>query len=697
MLTLRAPEALARSSGERTFLPEVQALRALAVLLVVVYHLWPNRLTGGYVGVDVFFVISGFLITSHLTRELERTGTLSLRGFYARRARRLLPAALLVLLVTALASSVLLPVGRWAATAWDVLASTFYVQNWALAGRAVDYSAAQDAASVVQHYWSLSVEEQFYAVWPVLVLLMVALGRRTRSGRSLVLPGIAVVTAASLAWSVYWTATEPAAAYFQTPTRIWELGVGAVLALLLVRERGTAWLRSGVVGPLVLRWAGFAMIVVAAVTLSSSSPFPGHLALLPVLGTAAVIAAGDTGPRDPSAWLVGCRPTQFVGDVSYALYLWHWPVIVLAPFALDRPLGLADKLLVLAGCLVLAWLTRLAVEQPAQRWRRLRRPLVVGAATVVAMAVVAGVAGWQLHRVGAEEAAARAALAAAQDGPCFGAGSLAPGTSGCGDVYGPPASLTLTDGDQPWFVEPACTVTEGRTEGDLDVTTCRFSEAPPTRRVALVGDSHAEHWRGALHEVARQQNWELVELLRGACPVTEARVEAFRGSATDTDACARWGDQVTDHVTSRDFDAVVTSSFASAFTFGGEGGDPLEVGARGFEATWAAWSDAGLDVYVVRDVPLTGLPHVPECLQSHPGDPLACALPREEAVVLDAATLAAQRAVSPRVRLVDLTDFFCDATTCYKAIGGAVVYWDSDHVTAQYSRSLAPFLLEELS
>ncbi|SDC05737.1 Peptidoglycan/LPS O-acetylase OafA/YrhL, contains acyltransferase and SGNH-hydrolase domains [Geodermatophilus telluris] len=694
MLSLRAPEAPA-TPRERTFLPEVQALRALAVLLVVVYHLWPNRLTGGYVGVDVFFVISGFLITSHLRREVERTGTLSLRAFYARRARRLLPAALLVLLVTALASGLLLPVSRWAATAGDVLASTFYVQNWALAGRAVDYSASQDAASVVQHYWSLSVEEQFYAGWPLLVLALVWLAGRTRSGRPLLLPGIAVVTAASLAWSVYWTATEPAAAYFQTPTRVWELGVGAVLALGLSGARAQALLASGPMVPVVLRWAGFAAIAVAAVTLSSASPFPGYLALLPVLGTAAVIAAGDTGPRDPSSRLVSLAPTQFVGDVSYAVYLWHWPLIVLAPFALARPLTTVDKLAVLAASLLLAWGTRQLVEQPAQQWRRLRRPLVVGVCTVVAMALVSGVAAWQYHRVDVAQAAARDELAAAQEDPCFGAGSLAPGATGCGDVFGPPASLVLPEDDAPWFRDPACRPTRGGpSDTDLGVKTCRFGTDAPTRRVALVGDSHAEHWRGAVHEIARQQGWELVEIFRGACPVTEARVLAFQGDGTDTEGCARWGGQVTDWLTSHDVDAVVTTSFTTAFTFAGE--DSLEAGAQGFAATWTAWLDAGLEVDVLRDVPTTGLPHVPECLQAHPDDPRECSRPRDEAVVPDAATLAAERIAAPGLHLVDLTDYFCDETTCYTAIGGAVVYFDANHLTAQYSRSLAPFLFEEL-
>ena len=670
----------------------MQALRALAVLLVVLYHFWPNRLTGGYVGVDVFFVISGFLITSHLYREVDRTGRISLATFYARRARRLLPAAMLVLLATAVASFLFLPVTRWAANAGDILASTFYVQNWLLAVRAVDYSASANAASAVQHFWSLSVEEQFYLGWPALILLLLLVGRRLRVRReTLLLGGILVVTVLSLAWSVDATATDPAGAYFVTPTRIWELGAGAVLALWRARRPDVASDGPVAASRLALRWIGLAAIAVAAVSLSAASPFPGYLALLPVLGTVAVIAAADTGARDPLTAVVVLPPVQFLGNVSYSLYLWHWPLLVMAPFALGHPLPAVQKVGLLAVCIGLAWLTKVWVEDTTQRHRLLGRPVVTVACTVAAMLVVSSVAVLQRHEVSVQADAARAHLAAAEGDPCFGAASRAPGAH-CTDVFGPPASLTLSPEDPPWFVDPACTVAPA----PIGVATCRFSSAPPTRTVALVGDSHAQAWRGAVHRIARELNWKVVEILKGACPVTTARVVRFNGKVTDTEACHTWGQQVSQVLAAEHPDYVFTSSWAAAMTFDGAGGDPRGAGIRGFADTWTAWAHAGSTVFVLRDVPSTGGRDIPECLVTHPGDPGACASPRDVALAPDALTEAAARVASPRIRLIDLSDFFCDAATCHPAVGGAIVYWDHDHMSAQFSRSLAPYLLDRI-
>lgn len=694
--TLESPPSV-QASTTRTFLPEVQALRALAVMLVVVYHFWPDSLTGGYVGVDVFFVISGFLITSHLHRELASRGTISLRAFYARRARRLLPASLLVLLCTAVASWVLLPATRWATTAHEVLASTFYVQNWVLATRAVDYSALDDAASPVQHFWSLSVEEQFYLLWPSLVLLLVLVARRSGSGRrdSALLPGILLVTLLSFGCSVLATWLDPAAAYFVTPTRIWELGAGALLALWLT-DRGA---RDGIgsrapsAGPVLLRWGGVVAVLGSAVLLSSASPFPGHLALVPVLGTAAVIAAGDTGPRDPLTPVFGLRATQFLGAVSYSLYLWHWPAIVLAPFLVGRPLRGHEEVLLLVGVIALSWVTKVAVEDRTQRLRVLvTRPVRTAGLTVAAMAVVSSVAALQLYGVSQREAAARADLAAADGRPCFGAGSMAP-DSGCGDPFGPPVSTALTEEDEPWFDDPACVLSGG----ELEVSTCRFGEAPPSRRVALVGDSHADHWRGALHRIAEQQNWELVEVLKGACPAARARVLTFEGDGVDTEACSRWGAQVDRMLTTDPPDYVFTSSFGSAYTFeAGRAGNSFDAGARGFSAAWTAWAEAGAQVFVLQDIPTTGDRQVPECVTVNEESPAACSLPREAAFPADPARAGLARVDPGSVRPVDLTDFFCDDTTCHAVVGGALVYWDANHMSAQFSRTLAPFLLEQV-
>lgn len=696
MLALIVPSTRRPARG-RTFLPEVQALRALAVTLVVLYHLWPARLTGGYVGVDVFFVISGFLITSHLHRDLMTQGRVSLATFYARRARRLLPAAVLVLIATAVGTYLFLPVTRWATTATDLVASALYGQNWLLASRAVEYSASNDAASAIQHFWSLSVEEQFYLGWPSLIIVLVLLARRPgRPLDRLLVPGLAVVTALSFGYSVYATAADPAAAYFVTPTRIWELGVGALLALWI---RGAGRGSTGVVlelkrgTGLALRWAGLGAIAIAAMRLSGASPFPGYLALLPVLGTAAVIAAGHTGNRDPMSHLFLLRPTQFLGGISYSLYLWHWPFIVFAPFALGHDLRYPEKIALLGLCMLFAWLTKVAVEDRSQRWRLLARPAVTGALTAATMVAVSAVAGLLWHEVGQREKAARASLEQAEGDLCFGATAVAPGRTGCADPFGAPASLTLAPSDEPWFRDPACSVSER----GLQVATCRFSADPPARRVALVGDSHAEHWRGALHRIGRERNWEIVELLRGGCPATHAVAVTFENREMDAEGCYRWGQQVDDVLRDGSFDYVFTSSFTTAFTFEAAGApNSLESGTRGFADAWTGWADSGARVYVLRDVPTTGGRHVPECLQSNPDSPIECARPRVEAVVADAATRAIQRVGDDRIRLLDLTSFFCDETTCYSAIGGAVVYWDANHMSAQYSRSLAPYLLEQI-
>ncbi|MGB4135346.1 MAG: acyltransferase, partial [Microbacterium sp.] len=330
------------------FRPDIQALRAVAILAVLLNHLWPVRLTGGYVGVDVFFVISGFLITGHLVRERAETGRIGLARFYARRVRRLLPAALLVLLLSAIAAFVLLPYPRWARTGGELIASAGYVENWLLSAMSVNYSALNQQASPAQHYWSLSVEEQFYLVWP---LLLIAAwwwaARRAQNPRATASLALGGLVAVSLTLSIVCTVTMPSQAYFVTYTRAWEFGVGGLVALIGARR-----LRRATANVLVL--AGYAAIGIAAVWYGPATPFPGAMALLPVLGTAAVIVAGTGHDRLLPTFVTSSRPVQWLGDVSYSLYLWHWPLIVFVPFLLSDDLSTQMKVGVLITSLVLA-------------------------------------------------------------------------------------------------------------------------------------------------------------------------------------------------------------------------------------------------------------------------------------------------------------------------------------------------------
>ena len=316
-------------SKRRILRPEIQALRAIAVTTVVVFHYWPDLITGGYIGVDVFFAISGFLITGHLVREVDRSGHVSLPGFWARRARRILPAALLVLLFCTVATFLIVPLNLWDQFFREIQASTLYVENWNLAREAVDYLGAENRPSPVQHYWSLSVEEQFYIVWPVLILIAMMFVRKGSAllRRRSITTMLLLLTGASLAYSIWDTAINPAAAFFVTPTRVWEFGAGGLLALAATNTARPA-LRAAV------SWLGIAMILVAAFAYNPQTPFPGIAAALPIAGTLAVIWAGSPDLRwSPLHWMK-LRGTQWAGDVSYSIYLWHWPLLILAPFLL---------------------------------------------------------------------------------------------------------------------------------------------------------------------------------------------------------------------------------------------------------------------------------------------------------------------------------------------------------------------------
>ena len=332
------PHESGRRSRGSNFRPDIEGLRAVAILAVVAYHAGLSAVPGGYIGVDVFFVISGFLITDHLGRELAEKGGISFGAFYARRARRLLPSALLVIGVTVAVSCVVLPPLQAMVVAKDGLANAFYVGNYRYALQATNYLSVGGPVSPLLNYWSLGVEEQFYLVWPALLFAasLVWLHNSTRTNSasprrakplfSAVFVAMAVLAAGSLAFSIWLTRANEPWAFFSLPTRAWELAVGGLLALVAPR---LGRLPTGATA--LLSWAGVGAIVFAAVTFTSATPFPGTAALVPVAGAAAVVAGGCARPRLGAVWLLGRRPMQLIGRVSYTWYLWHWPALVLAP------------------------------------------------------------------------------------------------------------------------------------------------------------------------------------------------------------------------------------------------------------------------------------------------------------------------------------------------------------------------------
>jgi peptidoglycan/LPS O-acetylase OafA/YrhL len=667
---------------------EIQALRAVAVALVVLYHLWPKRVPGGYVGVDVFFVISGFLITSQIVRQLG-SREFSITGFYARRIRRLLPAAFLVLVACALATFVWIPQANWSQFMQEIAASSLYVENWLLAHNAVDYLAAANQASPVQHFWSLSVEEQFYIVWPLLLVGGSSLvGRYVRpsSSPSTILRRLAVIAgsvlAASLAFSIIFTTTNPAAAYFITPTRAWEFAAGGLLSVLVATQR---W--RGLVGRIpstAVSVAGLALIAVAALTYTGTTAFPGYLALVPVLGAALVIAGANAGPSQFRR-LSSARLIQFIGNISYSIYLWHWVLIAFWPHITGRLPSLADKGVILALTLLLAWATWRFVEVSLQRapiWTapRSRKPFVfalVGSVLIVSLA-----AGGYLVATATNRAIA-AKLTTLQGSPCFGAAAMVP-EHGCADPF------AVTETANPTFASTDLGV--GIETGPCELgdeptpqAPCVFGETShPGNTVALIGDSHAGQLIEALAPGATKNGWKLETWVAGACPGV---------GVDDGSTCETWSTRALAQIKEdSSIDTVIVANATSKYL------GTARLSAPKVAADLRSLEAAGKRVIVVRDTPgsirinddANGKYNVNSCLATTKVTNDPCTEPRSKLVTDD--VMMKSVAAVEGVRLIDLSRYFCDELDCHAVVGDVDVYSDGGHISKTYAETLSPYL-----
>ena len=684
----------ASSSNHRT---DIQALRALAVGAVVVNHIWPSRLTGGYVGVDVFFVISGFLITTHLLKEQRSTNRISLKQFYARRIRRLLPAALLVLAVAAVGARLFFPFSRWQRNGLEIASSAFYIENWFLAARSVNYSALNDAASVSQHYWSLSVEEQFYLLWPLFLIGLWQLIKRRQDHETRVgLIGMGLVITASLAFSIWYTATHPAPAYFATPTRFWEFALGGALAFLNRGARQEAPGRFQSVIAQVAAVLGFAMIIWAAASYTSTTSFPGFMALVPTVGTALVIQAGSVLPRPWHGLVTSLRPIHYLGDISYSVYLWHWPVVILAPFALGHTLGFWDKLLVAVLGLFLAGLTKKFVEDPCRRWpwlqakaRRTYLSMIIGMLVVgmISLGLV-----WNQRHV-------EHSLPTGVPNPadiCAGPNALHHLDS-CPNAFGPAAHPVMTEEINAYYAEPTdphCTpITRAAGYG----TMCDFSDGPDSAQVLLFGDSHAQQWQYAIIPLAKQRHWKLLMSYAGGCPTADVEFTGYRDAIATADqiaGCVAWRNTEREQALIDGTDVVFISFFAREERVDdGSGRDAIAQYTSGLNSYVAPLISAGIDVYVLGDPPLNSSVRDPNCAIFHAGNPVACALARDIAQPPDP-LIEAANASGGTITGIDLTDSFCDDTNCYIVVGGVPVYFDLDHLNRQYVALLSPLIAD---
>ncbi|MBF4572949.1 acyltransferase [Herbiconiux sp. VKM Ac-1786] len=659
--------------------PEIQALRAAAVSMVVVYHLWPEALPGGYAGVDVFFVISGFLITSHLLKDAIRTGRVDLGRFWARRARRLLPASLLVVLVSAVATWAVVPVTFWRDWFSQMAGAVLYVLNWQLAGDSIDYLAAENNASPVQHYWSLSVEEQFYVLWPLVILLGIWIARKRLDRKSVIAVLLGGITLASLGYSIVLTISDPAQAYFVTPTRAWEFGLGGLLALIAVAP--PVRLRA------VLGWAGMAGIVATSLTYTASTPFPGYTALLPVLSTAAVIWAGVTPERWSLAQIARFRPIQYTGDISYSLYLWHWPLIVLAPYVLREQVSQPGLWLLLVISIVLAAVTKRYVEEPGRSLPMLtsRRPRFTALITVGAMAIALVVPAGGFLSARAQTADGKQAVEQVLHDvpPCLGAAAMVDPTCGrqaLGENLYPSIAALKTDNGIAYDCY-------NDVPGSEIVETCTYgSTRPDATRVAITGDSHAAMLVAGLASVADQHNWTIDTYVGRNCiwatPEFEPEYVACRTALQDA-------------LEAGGYDTIITTGRSRPDEFT-EAENLALSSARA--AAWTRAVDQGTRVIGIIDNPL--LPeNMTDCVIEHPREAVEgtdCLVGFDQAMrQFDTTTAAAE--MEPRAGLIDVGDLYCRDQMCPMVIGNVTVYRDRHHLTNTYVTTAAPIIAQRLA
>ena len=652
-------------SSAAEFRPDIEGLRGVAILLVLLFHAGLPWTPGGFVGVDVFFVISGFLITGKLWRESQQPGGLNITRFYAWRIRRLLPAALIAVAVISLVGLLLAaPLDR-SELAADGAASALSIANMRFIG-SVDYFAATTSPSPFLHFWSLSVEEQFYLVWPALIVLLTWRGGSSR--RLIVALLIGVV--ASFALSIWLTDTSPARAFYLLPTRVWQLGVGGLLALIGVA--GTSR-RAGA-----LAWAGLAAVAVAGVALTAEMPYPGLAALLPTAGAVALLYGG-AAPSGPVR-LLAAAPLRFLGKISYSLYLWHWPLLVLPLMFLERALTGVEIVASVAVAIGVSWLSWRFVEQPFRYGDRSRRATSWSAIRVG----VAGILSVALFTQGLAAALPSSAVA------------VQPTPSPSGSPVASDGPITLPADLTPSLASARDDEERLRGDGCLAferVTTppnCEYGVKGSAITIALVGDSHASHWFPAIEAIALERGWRLVTFVKVSCSFTTlvqrnlALKREYRECTAFNEATVARLNQIkpaltiiVNRRTFRPIEENITSALAGAAL--GE----MVARIPGATAILVDTPDPGRDV--------------PACLSKHPSDIRACLFTQDDADNREIGIAERVAADVSGARLIDLTANICTEWPCSPISGSVLIYRDEDHMTATFSRSLAAPLGVEIA
>ncbi|WP_277679847.1 acyltransferase family protein [Gracilibacillus dipsosauri] len=646
---------------EKKFRPELEGVRVVAALLVAIYHIWLGSVSGG---VDVFFIVSGYLITTSLLSRMERDGRIRFYEYYLGLMRRLIPNAYIVLLFCLVGAFILLPQTQWQQVISEIFASGFYFQNWELAFNSVDYLAQNNAASPLQHFWALSVQGQFYLTWPFIIFITFIIAKKVLKTptRKTLLAILTILFVASISYSIYITTVNQPWAYFDTFARIWEFSLGGILALLI------PYLNFSKLINLIIGWVGLIIILFTGIILPVSTVFPGYAALLPITGVILVIVSAENSHAFGVKRFLGSKPLLFIGGYSYAFYLWHWPLLIFYyAYFQTETVPYLHGLVIIIVAFVLSYLSTTIVEKPI-------RSLSVKQSKVklsfIVLLFVIPIMGANMYWESYAEKKEQELLEQynVDDYP----GALVIYENA--EVPDGVEPLTIPSGvesELPKFYSDGCYV-----QMDQDgLTMCSYGETDnPEYVVALVGGSHSGHWFPALEAITDDLNLRIDVYNKDACRFS-TDLEGIL-----TESCNDWNDLVLEELLKDPPDIIFTTS-----TVANEPKVP-----EGYIDMWKHFEGKS-KIFAIRDNPIMSQ-DIPTCVELNGA--AECEEPREGLLAEDNPWEVTE-GLPEHVYFADLTEYFCDDDSCYAVVGNVLVYRDDNHISTLYSHTLANPLKDE--
>ncbi|MUK87356.1 acyltransferase family protein [Ornithinibacillus sp. L9] len=647
---------------QKKFRPEIEGVRAVAALLVAIYHIWFGKVSGG---VDVFFIVSGFLITTSILSNYQRTGKIVFITYYLNLMKRLIPLGFLVLVLITIASYLFLPQIVWSETIKQLFASALYYENWQLAFNSVDYLAQNNEASPVQHFWAMSLQGQFYLIWPVVMLIAIFLDKYIikKSFRTSVLMVLITLFTISIIYSIYKTSANQSWAYFDTFARVWEFTLGGILALTIFKVH----LKESIA--VILGWLGLVIIISTGLLLPVSTVFPGYAALYPITGVILIMISGSNGGRFGVHNILASKPLTSLGGISYGIYLFHWPILVFYYEISEKAeVSFLHGLLIIAVSILLSYIVTSLIEKPIRSVSvQSNRPKVIAIifAFMIPMLTVNSL--WQLEVKSSEVELTNIVFDLEYPGAMV--FSQIDDTQMDEGVEVRPNPLQSRQ-DKPVSYPDGC----HQVQGESEVIKCEYGVMDdPEYVIAIVGGSHSAQWLPTLQTISETESIKIINMTKSACRFTTSEDDI-------EEDCQNWNKKVIPELVELNPDLVfATADIGSTQTI-----------PNGYVEQWKKLEEHNISVFAIRDNAWLNFdPAV--CAEENYSNYLECSVDQEDVLPKVGAWDKLDNKPS-NVFYYDLSEYFCEDGRCDIVVGNILVYRDSHHITATYARSLAPVL-----